>query len=88
MKVPIIVDASVPGSFYSTQSRSETCPIPPAGKSQDLLALPLLVDAFVEGALVDEQQDMGKRKRKGQLHFLATVFANLSTVWIHTCRCL
>jgi len=42
--------------------------------------MPLLVDAFVEGALVDENQKLDERKRKGQLHFLASVFANITTV--------
>lgn len=42
--------------------------------------MPLLVDAFVQGALVDENQKLDERRRKGQLHFLASVFANITTV--------
>ena len=42
--------------------------------------MPLLVDAFVQGALVDENQNLDERKRKGQLHFMASVFANITTV--------
>ena len=42
--------------------------------------MPLLVDAFVQGALVDENQKLDERKRKGELHFLASVFANITTV--------
>lgn len=42
--------------------------------------MPLLVDAFAQGALVDENQKLDERKRKGQLHFLASVFANITTV--------
>ena len=42
--------------------------------------MPLLVDAFVQGAVVDENQKLDERKRKGELHFLASVFANITTV--------
>ena len=42
--------------------------------------MPLLVDAFVQSALVDEDQKLDERKRKGQLHFLASVFANITMV--------
>ena len=42
--------------------------------------MPLLVDAFVQGALIDENQKLNERKRKGELHFLASVFANITTV--------
>lgn len=48
-----------------------------------MLALPLLVDAFVQGAQVDPSADMTTRKRKGELHFLSSVFANLSVVSIY-----
>lgn len=69
-----------PDSYYPTPSRSGTAPTAPEGEIRQVPALPLLVDAFVQGALVDENQDLEKRKRKGQLHFLASVFANLTTV--------
>jgi hypothetical protein len=36
------------------------------------------LDAFVEGAQVVE--DLSKRTRKGELHFLASVFANMTAV--------
>lgn len=52
----------------------------PQGDPQEVLALPLLVEAFVQGASLDDEQDPGKRLRKGNLHFLASVFANISVV--------
>jgi len=42
-------------------------------------ALPLLVDAFVQAANIDLSTPLDKRPRKSELHFLASVFANLST---------
>jgi hypothetical protein len=80
MKISIIPDHKDPDGFYPVQSRSGTSPLPPSGGSQDVLAMPLLVDAFVLGALVVENQNLDQRKRKGELHFLASVFANISTV--------
>ena len=80
MKTSIIPDRKDPDAFYPVQSRSGTSPLPPPGDPQDVLALPLLVDAFVQGALVDENQKLDERKRKGELHFLASVFANITTV--------
>ena len=43
-------------------------------------ALPLLLDAFVQGATAEETPEKEKRVRKGTLHFLSSVFANISTV--------
>jgi hypothetical protein len=80
MKISIIPDRKNPDAFYPVQSRSGTSPLPPPGDSRDVLAMPLLVDAFVQGALVDENQKLDERKRKGELHFLASVFANITTV--------
>ncbi|KAG6334564.1 hypothetical protein ID866_4519 [Astraeus odoratus] len=68
-------------SYYTPQSRSGTCPAPvpyPSAQPQEVLALPLLVDAFVHGASVDPSGDKSKRARKGDLHFLSSVFANIS----------
>ena len=81
IKVNIIRTASVSTGFYATQSRCGTSPAPvpyPTGDSEDLPALPFLIDAFIQGA--QEVEDMSKRSRKGNLHFLASVFANLTTV--------
>jgi hypothetical protein len=80
MSLPVIIDPSTPDAYHPTQSRSGTCPPTPAGDAREFSAVALLVDAFAQGALVDEAQDIEKRKRRGQLHFLASVFANLSTV--------
>lgn len=80
MRIPIIPDRKDPESFYPVQSRSGTSPLPPPGNSLEVPVMPLLVDAFTQGALVDESQELDERKRKGQLHFLASVFANITTV--------
>lgn len=82
MKISVIPDPKDPDAFYPVQSRSGTSPLPPPDSKdpQDVLAMPLLVDAFVQSALVDESQHLGERKRKGELHFLASIFANITTV--------
>ncbi|KAG8696292.1 hypothetical protein FRC09_008604 [Ceratobasidium sp. 395] len=61
-------------------SRSATAPGPPS----DPMAIPreedaitLLVDAFVDAAVVPGEVKE-ERKRKGDLHFLASVFANIT----------
>ncbi|KAG2362174.1 hypothetical protein BDR07DRAFT_1357939 [Suillus spraguei] len=82
LKVPILKTPSSSSPLFPTLSRSGTCsaPIPyPPGEPQDILALPILIDAFVEGASIDPSKDRTFRKRKGDLHFLASVFANIST---------
>jgi hypothetical protein len=52
----------------------------PSGEVKEVAALPLLIDAFVEGAQLTE--DLSKRTRKAELHFLSNVFANMTTVRI------
>jgi hypothetical protein len=82
LTVPILKTPSSPSPLFPTLSRSGTCsaPVPyPPGEPQDTLALPLLIDAFVEGVSIDPSGDRASRKRKGELHFLASVFANIST---------
>lgn len=82
LKVPVI--RLPPGSsaaFYPTLSRAGSSPPPapyPSGTAEDVLALPLLVQAFVQGAKIDASSAVPTRK--GELHFLASVFANMSTV--------
>ncbi|KAF8836959.1 DUF383-domain-containing protein [Paxillus ammoniavirescens] len=79
--IPVISDTS-PVSYYPTQSRSGTCsaPVPyPSIEPQEVLALPLLLEAFVQAASVDSSGDKSRRLRKGDLHFLSSVFANIST---------
>jgi hypothetical protein len=82
LKVPVIPNPTRPKAYYTPQSRSGTCgpltPYPP-GEPRELPALPLLVDAFVQGAMVQAAGDKAAQ-RKGQLHFLASVFANLTVV--------
>ena len=85
MKISIIPNRKDPDAFYPVQSRSGTSPLPPPGDPQEVLAMPLLVDAFVQSALVDENQKLDERKRKGELHFLASVFANITMVGLEIC---
>lgn len=85
MNVNVISDPKVKNSFYPTQSRSGSCPAPvpyPSGKASDVLALPLLLDAFVQGAQLKQTEDPSKHLRKSELHFLASVFANVASVSI------
>ncbi|KIJ65194.1 hypothetical protein HYDPIDRAFT_181518 [Hydnomerulius pinastri MD-312] len=82
LKISVIptVPTSSLVSFYPTQSRSGTCsaPVPyPSTEPQEVLALPLLVEAFVQGATASD--DKSQRTRKGELHFLSSVFANISS---------
>ncbi|KAJ3552983.1 hypothetical protein NM688_g3860 [Phlebia brevispora] len=81
MKVEIIPDPRSPTKYYPTNSRSGTCaaPVPyPSGDPKEVFALPLLSDAFLQGAAVEEENDPDKRPRKSSLHFLSSVFANIS----------
>lgn len=83
MNVSILPDPKSSTLYFPVQSRSGTCPAPvpyPSGEPREVLALPLLVDAFVQGAAGAEIEDKDKRPRKSELHFLSSVFANLSTV--------
>ncbi|KAJ2917111.1 hypothetical protein MD484_g3296, partial [Candolleomyces efflorescens] len=78
MKIAVIPHQ---GSLYPVNSRSGSCaaPVPyPAGEEKEVPALPLLVEAFVQGATMGEITDLSKRPRKAELHFLASVFANMS----------
>lgn len=81
--IPLEVDViDTPGSefaFYTPQSRSGTSPPPypyPDSQVQKALALPLLIEAFANSATLEKHVG----QRKGQLHFLASVFSNISTV--------
>ncbi|TFK51992.1 DUF383-domain-containing protein [Heliocybe sulcata] len=80
LKVPVVADYPVPGAYYATQSRCGSCPAPepyPTGTNKDVLALPLLLEAFVLSARL--QTEAKSEKPEGsQLHFLASVFANVS----------
>ncbi|KAF9054634.1 hypothetical protein BJ165DRAFT_1600769 [Panaeolus papilionaceus] len=80
MKVSVIPDTRLANGVYTTDSRCGSCPEPvpyPKGEAQEVMALPLLLEAFVQGASVHETQDLSKRTRKAELNFLANVFANM-----------
>ncbi|KAI0743814.1 hypothetical protein C8Q80DRAFT_1272453 [Daedaleopsis nitida] len=83
LKVSVLPDPKSPMKVFPVDSRSGTCPAPvpyPTGEPKEVLALPLLLDAFVKAARVTDELDPSKHQFKGQLHFLASVFANLSAV--------
>lgn len=83
LNIPIVTDPKSSNPLYPTQSRCGTCTAPtpyPTGETREVLALPLLIKAFVDGAQVNPSTDPFQRKRKGELHFLSSVFANLSVV--------
>ncbi len=85
LQIPVLQTPSSAGPFYPTQSRAGSCapPVPyPAGTEVNVRTLPLLADAFVQGANIDLSTPLDKRSRKSELHFLASVFANLSTVFV------
>ncbi|KAH7335202.1 hypothetical protein B0J17DRAFT_600898 [Rhizoctonia solani] len=63
-------------------SRASTAPVPTStGPTQirEESAIFLLIDAFVDAATVPGESK-AERKRKGDLHFLASVFANVTVV--------
>ena len=83
LKIPILPDPSASIGYYPVNSRSGTCssPVPyPPNEPSEVLALPLLIEAFVQGATLEDEQDPSKRQRKASLHFLASVFANATIV--------
>lgn len=85
LKVKVIPDSRLSNGVYPIESRCGSCPAPvpyPSAESRDVPALPLLINAFVEGAQVVESGDLSKRTRKANLHFLASVFANMTAVII------
>ena len=71
--IPTITTDETVSKLYASQSRCPTSPPPspfPAGTPRKERALSVLVDAFAESGT----------QRKGQLHFLATMFGNVSGV--------
>jgi Domain of unknown function (DUF383) len=87
LQIPILQTPSSAGPFYPTQSRAGSCapPVPyPVGTEVNVRTLPLLVDAFVQAANIDLSTPLDKRPRKSELPFLASVFANLSTVSVQS----
>jgi len=83
LKIPVVQDSSLSYRYYPVQSRSVTSPAPSLasdGETIDVAALPLLVDAFASSAKVKSAGDPKVSTREGELHFLSSVFANLSVV--------
>jgi hypothetical protein len=81
MTIKVVPESKLAGQCFPVQSRCGSCPAPvpyPSKEPHDVPALSLLIDAFVQGAQIEG--DLSKRMRKGKLHFLASVFANLSAV--------
>ncbi|PAV19997.1 hypothetical protein PNOK_0493100 [Pyrrhoderma noxium] len=79
LKISVIPVPSASPPFYPPDAHSGTTIVPspyPSGKLKKTLALPLLIQAFVQGANVDEPLE--KRPRKANLHFLSSVFANIT----------
>ena len=83
LKIAIIPDDRLSNLLYPVESQCGSCPAPvpyPVGEAREALVLPMLIDAFVEGAQIFETEDLSKRPRKANLHFLASVFANMTVV--------
>lgn len=89
IKVSLLPDPNSPIKWFPVDSRCGTCPAPvpyPSAEPKEVLALPLLIDAFVRAAPAVEIEDRAKRAYRGELHFLASVFANMSTVSVFNFR--
>ncbi|KAG8936422.1 hypothetical protein FRC02_002253 [Tulasnella sp. 418] len=84
LSVKVVQHPSIPGGYYTPGSRSATSPTPPTPDNyveKEVKVLPLLLDAFVQAAR-DPTEDEKKagRARKAKLHFLSSVFANVTTI--------
>ncbi|KZT53005.1 DUF383-domain-containing protein [Calocera cornea HHB12733] len=82
LKIPVVPLPKEKPPYYPTASRSATSSAPSTYRYTDetqVAALPLLLDAFIDGARVPVAGD-DTEKRKGDLHFLASVFANISAI--------
>ena len=83
LKIPVVESKSSDQLFYPLDSRSGSSPPPnpyPTGETKEVLALPLLVQAFVQSAKTSEPPE--SRTRKADLHFLSSVFANITMVCV------
>ena len=80
--IPILPSPSSFPPYYAPASRCPTSPSPDPFPNEEVTytvsALSLLVDAF--SRVESEGIKMEDRKRKGELHFLSSVFANISAV--------
>ncbi|KAH8104073.1 DUF383-domain-containing protein [Cristinia sonorae] len=80
LNISAILDATSSTGYYAVDSRAGTCIPPhpyPSGEPTLLPALPLLIEAFAKSALPEGADDT-KQKREANLHFLSSVFANVS----------
>lgn len=88
LKVKVIPDSRLSNGVFPVDSRCGSCPEPvpyPRAEPRDVAALPLLINAFVEGAQVVQDGDLSKRTRKANLHFMASVFANMTAASPFAC---
>jgi hypothetical protein len=79
LTIPVAPGANSEDGLLATLARCGSCVAPSPRlnvKARDVLAIPILVDAFVDGA---RPREVGSG-RKGSLHFLSSVFANISAV--------
>ncbi|KDQ19193.1 hypothetical protein BOTBODRAFT_28681 [Botryobasidium botryosum FD-172 SS1] len=78
--IPILASPSSLPPYYAPASRCPTSPPPEPYPDTDVTysvsALSLLVDAF--SRVEPDGTKLDQRKRKGELHFLSSVFANIS----------
>src|SRR5271154_5929233 len=82
LNISVVVTSSKNRAYYIPQSRcGSSGPLSTIDTSEmvEIAALPLLLDAFSQYTRDPSETDQSKH-RKGDLHFLASVFANLTTV--------
>lgn len=84
MTIATVQHPAIQGEYYTPASRSATSPkpnIPSDALTANLPAMPLLVQAFVQAAHVPlPSSEKSEKSLKPTLNFLASVFANISTV--------
>ena len=80
LKIKVVRHSSLPNGIYAPSSHcatSQSQTVPPGTNSKDERAMPLLLDAFLHSASAKPSSDLEKN---ADLHYLASVFANISTV--------
>jgi hypothetical protein len=83
--IPCVYYPTAPAleKFYFPAARSATSVALPHDQTREaksISAMYALVDAFTSAAAVTEQGSKDASKRKGDLHFISSVFANISVV--------
>ena len=88
LEIRVIPHSSDPRHFYPVDSRSATSPTQAISSTDvaSIFALPLLVDAFVKAVGTPVQNTPNDSPPKAGLHFLSSVFANVSAVSTRTCK--